>query len=274
MFLLPDALGPHFLEQLKRLSELSLVLLALARPADGSGPRDEHASWAERMAEGLAVDLGSVEPAVRSMVDLHAAPGTRSLLVAFPALEAITGRTFCFHRLVTEALDADTGADTCADLAFARDVAGLEDCRDVVSAELAELIRAPALVPGTLKRSDLYELTHLFFYATKMGRRASGWESRESSWIHERLEIDGRVRESLGDLDLAAESALSLLLAGFPASDHVRRTVARLSMSVQNDGHVSSYPWLPDLLKDGTPACYHPTLVGLAALAEFERKAC
>lgn len=259
------------LEQLKRLSEFSLVLLGLTRERR-SVPNVGYCDWAHTVARALASDLQAAHGDLGSYVRAQSSAAARATLLAFPALESVTRSRFDNHALVLDLLRADEGGQRTCDLelAFARDVAGLADCRGRMTAELSKIIQASPGGPAAEHRQQTYDLTHIAFYATRMGRRRAGWDQNDASWLRERLESSAASCVRAGDLDLAGESATSLLMAGFARCRPVDRVAESLSAAARAEGRIPVHPRVPGRNADEFTDHYHATLVGLSTLAEFE----
>ena len=254
-------------DQLKRLSEISLVLLALTCP--GGQPRGRsYAWWANRSAGHLAAALEARNAELLPVISGARSPAGRAMLLAFPALEAVTGWRFSCHDLVRECLAAGPGADL--NLAFARDVAGLSDCRPAVAAALDRAIRESRVAPEADTARAIYDLTHLAFYATCMGRRRPGWDGAPTTWVHARL--DGAASRFLAnhDLDITAEAAAGLIMTGAATSPAIHDAVDALDAVAVADGSVPAHPRHYDETADTFHNRYHTTLVSLAALAAAE----
>jgi hypothetical protein len=262
----PDRTAEPF-DQLKRLSELSLVLLALARPGGQPGGRS-YTWWADRSAGFLWAALETRKTELLPVISGARSPAGRAMLLAFPVLEVVTGRRLSCHDLVREGLAAGPGADL--NLAFARDVASLSDCRPTVAAALDRAIRESRVAPEADTARAVYDLTHLAFYATIMGRRRPGWDTGPTSWVHARL--DGAASRFLADrdLDITAEAVAGLIMTGAGPSRAIHDAVDALDAVAAADGSVLAHPRHYDETAGTFDNRYHATLVSLAALAAAE----
>jgi hypothetical protein len=264
--------GPktYALERLRRLSEFSIVLVGMTRT---EGPRGagHYDDWARRVANVLWYDLHNSAEELRETVTPRSSPRTRALLLAFPALELITGRLFDNRAWVVHILTAGAHLrghpDT--DLAFTCDLAGVYDCRTLALTELARIRSTED--PYAVSVQSMYDLTHAVFYATRMGRRRPAWTRDQAAWAHQRMEKSGAACLQERDFDLAAESVMSLLMAGCPVSRYVMDVVDAVAAVAEAEGSIPPHARHHDAASDEFDNRYHPTLTGLAALAEYER---
>jgi hypothetical protein len=258
------------LERLRRLNEFTIVLVGMTRTEGPSGA-GHYDVWAQRVANFLWHDLHNKEEELRETVTPWSSPQTRALLLAFPALELITGRPFDNHAWMVRTLstDAHLKGRPDVDLAFTCDLAGVYDCRELALTELAR-IRSTA-DPHAVSVQSMYDLTHAIFYATRMGRRRPAWTQDQATWAHQRMEKSGAACLQERDFDLAAESVMSLLMAGCPASRYVMDSVHAVAAIAEAEGSIPPHARHHDAASDEFANRYHPTLTGLAALAEYER---
>ncbi|WP_327242158.1 DUF6895 family protein [Streptomyces sp. NBC_01320] len=201
----------HRLDGLIRVAEFTIVLLGLTRPLSSGASGDVYARWAHGVADVLWADLHRKEKYVLRSLAATRSAHARALLLPFPALETITRRRFDNHALVRALLSEGAGrtGHLEVDVAFACDVAGLGDCREATWTRLAELSGA-AGPPGESVQG-MYDLTHLAFYATILGRRSAHWSPGMAGWARAFLEEGGAVFLRRHDLDLVAECVMSLL---------------------------------------------------------------
>ncbi|WP_147341448.1 DUF6895 family protein [Actinomadura logoneensis] len=269
LFLPRVGASAHPVEHMLRLSEMSLILLGMSRRSVAG---DEcYGAWAKKMACILADGLRAVEEPIVAEFSARS-PGVRALLIAFPALEICTATRFRTHDLVDRALESgnsDHRSGTDLELAFARDVAGLHACRATISAEFAKVACGGA-TSRVMGRRELYDLSHLVFYATRMGRRKPGWNAVQAASVRQRLRTGGAARLRARDLDPAAEAVMGLLMAGFPPCVFVDEATAALSVAAETFGYVPAQSPEAGQMSHRLRH-YHSTLVGLSALAEFER---
>ncbi|WP_163554684.1 hypothetical protein, partial [Candidatus Frankia alpina] len=126
---------------MRAFGELSMVLWALTGPRHrAAGSR--YVAWAQDVAAQLWPDLEVVgEHLPWDDLPQH---HLRDLLVMFPVLETVTHRRSRFHDKVVEVLGGGFGTVPTEDLkiAFARDTAGLDDCRPAVTRELTTELSA------------------------------------------------------------------------------------------------------------------------------------
>ncbi|MGP3950417.1 DUF6895 family protein [Streptomyces sp. 7N604] len=259
------------LERLRRLSEFTLVLVGMTRTG-GPSAAGRYGAWAQGVANILWRDLHNAEEELREAVTTWSSPQTRALLLAFPALELITGRLFDNHTWMVRAVTTGTRREdhSNVNLAFTRDLAGLHDCHTLALTEL-ERIRSTA-DPYAVSVQSMYDLTHAIFYATRMGRRRPAWTGDQATWAHQRLEKSGAACLHEHDLDLAAESVMSLLMAGCPVSRYVTDAVHAVAAIAEAEGSIPPHARHHDAASDEFTNRYHATLTGLAALAEYERR--
>jgi hypothetical protein len=256
-------------DQLKRLSEISLVLLALTcsggQPENGS-----YARWASRSAGHLRAGLEARNAELLPVIAGARSSAGRAMLLAYPALEALTGQRLSCHDLILRSLATGPGADL--NLAFARDVAGLSDCRPDVAMALDKAIRKSRVVPEAGTAQAVYDLTHLAFYATCMGRRPAGWATTDTAWVHAQLDRATIRFLARRELDVTAEAVAALLMTGAAPSRAVHDAVGALDAAATADGSVPAHPRHHDEAADTFGNRYHPTLTSLAALAVAEMR--
>ncbi|WP_331743658.1 hypothetical protein OH809_44790 (plasmid) [Streptomyces sp. NBC_00873] len=262
----------HRLDGLIRVAEFTIVLLGLTRPLSSGASGDVYARWAHGVADVLWADLHRKEKYVLRSLAATRSAHARALLLPFPALETITRRRFDNHAMVRALLSEGAGrtGHLEVDVAFTCDVAGLGDCREATCTRLAELSGA-AGPPGESVQG-MYDLTHLAFYATILGRRAAHWSPGMAGWARAFLEEGGAVFLRRHDLDLVAECVMSLLITGSPISRYVHDAAEALAAVAEDGSGMPPHPRHADDASSAFANRYHPTLVGLAALAEYDRR--
>lgn len=263
--------GQPSLEDIKPLGDLALVLLQLTG-ARHQAAGSELATWALRTAEALWSDAeawghGLAWSSLPEVIAEQPVKGVPLLVLA--ALEEATGRALPFHDALLAAVAPAARRGACASLEFAFlcDLLGLGDCRSaalaVVEARLSEW--DPARPPGS---SWLYALTHELFYATRMGRRPTGWSVQEGSLAAERLGHLALSRLALRDFDLAAELFSGLAWVDPAARFRFASVSAALEEVAHAEGSVPPYPRLYRPSLGAFENRYHPSIVTLGALAE------
>ncbi|MFI8239449.1 DUF6895 family protein [Streptomyces sp. NPDC085866] len=262
----------HRLDGLIRVAEFAIVLLGLTRPLSSGASGDAYARWARGVADVLWTDLHRKEKHILRSLAATRSTHARALLLPFPALETITGRRFDNHALVRALLCEKAGRTgrVEVDLAFTCDVAGMQDCREATRTRLAEL--AGAAGPAGESVQDMYDLTHLAFYATMLGRRAARWSPGTTGWSRAFLEEGGAVFLRRHDFDLVAECVMSLLITGAPMSRYVHDAAEALAAVAERGSGMPPHPRHADDVSGAFANRYHPTLVALAALAEYDRR--
>ncbi|MGW2741218.1 DUF6895 family protein [Streptomyces sp. NPDC001450] len=262
----------HKLDGLIRVAEFAVVLLGLTRPLSSGSSGDAYTRWARGVADVLWTDLHRKEKRILRSLAATRSAHARALLLPFPALETITRRRFDNHALVKALLSEKAGrmGRVEVDLAFTCDVAGMRDCREATRTRLAEL--AGAAAPAGESVQDMYDLTHLAFYATMLGRRAARWTPGTAGWARAFLEEGGAVFLRRHDLDLVAECVLSLLITGSPISRYVHDSADALAAVGEHGSGMPPHPRHADDASSAFANRYHPTLVALAALAEYDRR--
>lgn len=247
--------APIRFKQVKPLAELALVLWALPPgPVTGSG----RSSWVGRSSRILRKATTAL--AARHPWTAHE-PSTDWLMV-FPILERTTGHRFAGQSALRSALAAGSNS---FNVAFARDMAGLEDCRPTVHRELGLLQSAwYGDDPG---QSTLYRLTHLVFFATLFGRRAGHWSGEQQRFLADVLGPCAQARLVRGDYDIAAELLVAMAWVGLAQTSSFSKGTKSLASLALAQG---SIPADERALLEGQAFehRYHATLMTLLALAE------
>ncbi|WP_372517757.1 DUF6895 family protein [Frankia tisae] len=261
--------------QVRAFGELSMVLWALTGPRHrAAGSR--YAAWAQDVAAQLWPDLEVVgEHLPWDDLPQH---HLRDLLVMFPVLEEVTHRRSRFHDKVVEVLGGGFGTVPAEDLkiAFARDTAGLGDCRPAVTRELAAELSAWPGTGAAAKSSWLYTITHMIFYATRFGAREVSWPAAFPAPLGCVLGSCAAARLATRDYDIAAELLASIAWSGSGISAAFLTGVSALAAIAQEQGSVPVRPPSADGAEPGSRSGpgfkdrYHATIVTLAVLAEGE----
>ncbi|MCT1830680.1 DUF6895 family protein [Brevibacterium luteolum] len=103
----------------------------------------------------------------------------------------------------------------------------------------------PGMAGRTITRADAYFLTHLVFYATTFGRRASILSAKSTAWLNRALSAIAVSADGQSDLDLLAEceASLTLLDPGRPSNqtrERLEKTVNSLGCLPANASVASS----------------------------------
>jgi hypothetical protein len=269
----PRCASPAF-EEVKPGTELLAVLYALAGPAHLAA-RSPLAAWAARVgwvitcdAEGRGAHLDG--EALRAGV--RGGPSVAAALLAHLLRGEVTGRPCAYRDRVVGLLAPLAGGGRDAqgppdlDLAFTLDLAGLADCRPAALRALPDLHGDPS----TLSSSALYDATHAVFYATRFGRRPTGWPAHAGLWLRAHLGPLSLARTLAGDRDLGAELLLAWLYSGASPTREALAVARHLAEASLPGGRVAARCPAPGA--DEFEVCYHATLVCLAAVAEVSAR--
>lgn len=259
---------PSF-EEIKPLGELALLLFGLTSPRH-RGTVCAFITWAERIGHVLWPEVKLVgDQLFGKRRPNFLGSGACAMLLLFPVLEAITSRRFPFHETVSEMLTAAAQQrQHNRDLAFACDVAGIQDCQEDAMADLAILMAVWESKSSLITSSWHYNVTHAIFYATQLGRRGVSWNAAVRIWLHTHLGSFATHRLALKDYDLAAELLASLAWANLEPPISFWTGLDALTEVIEMEGSVPAHPRLFRREGDTFQNHYHATLVSLSALAE------
>ena len=255
------------------MGELTLLLFGLTSPRH-RGAASEFVKWAESMAHVLWPEVESMGDRLLGKMPLDpidTKPRASAMLLLFPILEAITSRRSHFHETVSELLAVAAHTkhrQNNRDLAFACDVAGVQDCCEDSMTDLATHIALWDRNPSFATSSWHYDVTHAIFYATKFGRRRVSWNSGLHVWLNTHLGSLVTHRLAVKDYDLAAELLASIAWADLDTTIPFWTGMDALANVVEAEGCVPAYPPLRGPWDDTFQNSYHATLVSLSALAE------
>jgi hypothetical protein len=246
--------APVTFKQVKPLAELALVLWALA-----AGPvrENERSSWVGRRTRSL----GTAMTALAALHPWTAHEPKTEWLMLFPIFERTIGCRFADQAALHSALVA---RDNSLNVAFARDMAGLEDCRPAVHRELTVLMGTWQQDPG---QSMLYRLTHLVFFATLFGRRKGYWPAEQQRFLADVLAPCAEARLARGDYDIAAELLVAMAWTGLARTPAFSNGTASLAELALVQGSIPTDRRVP-LEGAAFEHRYHATLMTLLGLAE------
>lgn len=246
--------GAARLREVTPLAELALILYSVSGSARGEG---DLAAWARAVAGRLFTDIEALGGRL-SWETFGARGPSAELLLPFPVLERVTGRTSRHHDAVLAILGAGPAT---MQVAFAREAAGISDGGALATAHLDSALRDWGGGPGQVRTSWLYEVTHAIFYATSFGRRSLALKEDHAA----ALASIAAARLAARRHDIAAELLLALACAGAPATPSLRETLSALTAVAAAEGSV---PTGPDAAPgDEFRSRYHATIVTLGALA-------
>lgn len=266
----PQSRDVPWLEDVKPLVELGLVLYGLAGHGTvASGAR--LARWINQTTEvlwsyaetfGTGIDWRGLTAAVVER------PNRGLAVTPFLLFEALTGRTSAVHheaRAVLSAVDAIGTPDL--DVAFLLDIAAIRSCEGQAVEALQHWAASTAADYDVEMVSSGYELTHLIFYATRMGRRRPTWHETLDAWLHRKIVRLTEAALRRGDIDLGAELLLAMAWAGGRHSPAFRAGLDALTTAATSDAGIPLYKGSFDPGRSEFRNRYHATLVVLAALS-------
>jgi hypothetical protein len=260
------------LEDVKPLGELLLILLALQGPPHLVA-QTMFLDWA-RHASAQLWDFvesyaGSIPWKIMTTV-ISDHPQAAIPLTIVPLIETLTGKESSFHhevrQTIAEALRCTREASI--NLSFAGDIAGTADCAETA----CKCLRDETLIlrrNGAECSSTLYTITHAIFYATRMGHRPLSFSEAGCFDLCARLVRFGEERLANGDYDLGSELLLSACWTCPQEAAQITDGCESLALMAKKEGSIPPHPRLLRASADNFENRYHPTLVALAALAEY-----
>ena len=216
----------------KPLGELCLVL-------SGICSKNEFAqSWKKEMISKISsIQLDEVYTAYwkRLSKKMNEQDAYYEIVQLFLITEKLSGRYFSFHkemiRLLRKKLDRQEKLPLAIQYSF--ELAGLDSCHNAVEIECTNIIRNIDQ-SEILQGSDLYELTHVIFYGSKMGQRPLKWGKTIADLPFVlRQAIQDRLQKN--DLDLVAELLFCLKILDLEITATETLAFNTLCQNIQNE---------------------------------------
>jgi len=258
-------------EDVKYVGDLSLILLTLAsqkkRLLDSS-----FQDWSAHIARRLWPSVEAYfEPTPWAEVrdEAKRRPVSVLPLMIVPALEIVSGERSARHKDVLDSIWAasENSNGLTLEIAFVCDLAGMLNCSEQAAAELSSKLTAQD--GGETYASNLYNLAHAIFFGTSMGARALPWPVDRREWLSHRLAELALSRVEKGDFDLGAELILCSSWIQPEIFAELGAELALFSELAEERGSIPPFSPGHDRQLNDFVHCYHPTIFGLAALAEY-----
>jgi len=258
-------------EEVKYIGDLSLILLALAsqkkRLLDSS-----FQDWSTHIARRLWPSVEAYfepTPWVEVLEEAKCRPVSVLPLMIVPALEIVSGERSARHEKVLESIGAarENSNGLTIEIAFVCDLAGMLNCSEQAAGEMSS--RLTPQDGAEAYASNLYNLAHAIFFGTSMGDRDLPWPVDRREWLSHRLAELAATRVEKGDFDLGAELILCSSWIQPEIFAELGAELALLSELAESRGSIPPFSPGRDRQVNDFARCYHPTIFGLAVLAEY-----
>ncbi len=263
--------GLNSFDHLKPLGEFILILYSFSGNSNKIAHQSAH-TWAADMGNILEKPLSELchninwgklpDCGIKNQFLL-------SSLLIFPAHNALTGKSLVPISTIARLLSSPNLALAIytinLELAFAQDIAGLGSCHELMQSELILFLDKSG--DKDLLNSEVYKLTHLIFFATKMGFRELALPQSYRPILKNKLTKALALKMKQQNFDLLSELLMCMNWINYTnlpiyeqALQYLSETIIlngckALNIQMQSDNQCSNFRYI-----------YHTALVALAAL--------
>lgn len=261
--------GLNSFTHIKPLGELALIRYSFQSP-DFRSDDIRLDAWLQETAEqvhaftetwGAAIDWEQLPESIGGSPEKGAA------LLIFPIAAQVSGNRSIWEDQVRHVFRQSVVEPVFGqvDAWFAKDLAGMADCRELAVNLLLETLDLPE--DKRMQTSRLYLVTHYIFFATKMGHRPLDLPAARREALHGYLQIALERKLSTANYDLTAELWLCLHWLGHSGIMTASEALYQLAAIVCTNGFVPGEHDGKVKPGDAFRQHYHACLMTLAALA-------